>query len=1657
MVYIPQQQILTRLRRYKALNKTRLQRALSLMHPEARFCLSMVPVLLHYNHINLPGYRQGYIPHGIDLFVPNEEQSRYLHEMILPDSPPLEEPQEHAILGLYAMGSTSSLGQSDSSDVDIWVCVKANISPDGMTALQNKCRFITSYVKAQGVELNLFVTPEDRFTNFTPDSLDEENCGSAQNMFLLDEFYRSSIRLCGRYIIWYLVSTKEEQSDYGAYVDFLLKGVSGLPIDSLQHNREEIEAKGDIAPHVETLSVHPVAHYISPAFSAANAAGSNDSDVDENADVEHPAPAFVAAAAVGVPQPVHHAEPVATATPVATVTPVLAVTPVSAAAAVSAAAKQRNNSSARPVSVVDDADRAESHQVTTSAFSVPAVRTNALAESGMVQGSLCSQLSPSDFATVAGLNYVPHWRHEDLSNRSFYSAVEPHVHAVRAKTAHAETAAKTTVTAVAAEAAPVVSAVPLSVPSSAPAQEPQASAVQATATATTATTSVSSPQAVSVSAVEALPSAVATLPTVVEALPVASNGFLPNLSWEEGAKQCPMLALSLYTIRCLENMQVQSKGTEHFVEGKVSPESAAVAQATARAKKRAEILMASTVKALAEVVALEGQQQAMANASHIASTSTSASTNPSMDESRGDELSIAPVATVVADSADSESGATASTVDVVEANGVDSAAIDDILGPNDKKQISGVHILQAARSLLKNSSFRQYFPYLLATNSSTLPKVSKEASLAQAAVVAAGATSHGQSVMITDAQLLPKTTMVLPSPQNTNTGGIGNIDSIGSVGSATSAETSVTITSSTSSQLGMDVTLHVPATVLQAVDGTDGVATVDPMPEMFLKPHVSSSTWEWWDRGDLSPEHYGDNDESYFERHASEINGPAASDLGHAAPEHANIVTNVLVYADGSNSNLSWRSVHHGHKVWHVQQQTGIVGLSGGWRQEQEALLTEEPSADLEHGTGTSNSNNDNLASSAHTAPESEVEETAYPEWANGNVLSAEESLLAAQHDGWEEYKAPLQADEWFDFGSVVKSSPTEYFGSGLWLLYKAIDSPFKVVLKILLMEAYSNDYPQTKLLSSELKEYMHSHDGYSLDLDSYYLMYLKVSNYLQELQEQTKAQIQAQAKAKLPADTVATAAALTGAGAGVAAGGEGEMQAVHYDRLNLMRKCFYLKIFKGLNYKNAYYRDDYQLKRGLLDKFAKRWGWSSAFVKELESISSWKVQAVYEFNQEVYNTLLESYMALLRFSVRHGIEYAITSDDAGVLSRKLYAAFDRYPSKIPLKHTSLQHDLEERHLTFIHPSEYSLCRQGWHLYTAAPSDVALLNTKVSYIGARLSEVVTWACFNELLTARSHTYVVGDAPRAISNKIKQLSRDIQRVLGPKLVSANEQALQEAQKMRACVIVLNLEQDDTELLQKNLLDIGYGSTLCCGRQRICLVGSIDLVFINSWGELRSVAFPNGEEGVVELLATLLRIMSNSADEHESAISLLSKVEVCSYAESYQDLLKYDLEAIIRQVFNCLSEGSSSEFVFEVGRNTYIARAQGERGVVIQRNGVFGSNEFDISVLSRYGMRPEFALQVPPIVDRYASAGIVQYFFVPLQQHGHWDIYILNERNEVRIYNDYYGSRASLVNAINRFYTSQSQNRALYATRFNLPQYFVLSNDQKSLHPFTIKTI
>lgn len=109
------------------------------------------------------------------------------------------------ILGLYTMGSTSSIGQSTSSDLDIWVCVSAHMSCEARENLSSKCLLITDWAKSQGVEANFFIMDEERFRHNHSEALTGENCGSSQHLLLLDEFYRSAVRLAGKRLLWQIV------------------------------------------------------------------------------------------------------------------------------------------------------------------------------------------------------------------------------------------------------------------------------------------------------------------------------------------------------------------------------------------------------------------------------------------------------------------------------------------------------------------------------------------------------------------------------------------------------------------------------------------------------------------------------------------------------------------------------------------------------------------------------------------------------------------------------------------------------------------------------------------------------------------------------------------------------------------------------------------------------------------------------------------------------------------------------------------------------------------------------------------------------------------------------------------------------------------------------------------------------------------------------------------------------------------------------------------------------------------------------------------------------------------------------------------------------------------------------------------------------------
>ncbi|MFU0184736.1 class I adenylate cyclase, partial [Salmonella enterica] len=82
-----------------------------------------------------------------------------------------------------------------------------------------------------------------------------------------------------------------------------------------------------------------------------------------------------------------------------------------------------------------------------------------------------------------------------------------------------------------------------------------------------------------------------------------------------------------------------------------------------------------------------------------------------------------------------------------------------------------------------------------------------------------------------------------------------------------------------------------------------------------------------------------------------------------------------------------------------------------------------------------------------------------------------------------------LTPNEWLDLGGLSSLSAEEYFGASLWQLYKSIDSPYKAVLKTLLLEAYSWEYPNPRLLAKDIKQRLHDAEIVSFGLDPYCMM----------------------------------------------------------------------------------------------------------------------------------------------------------------------------------------------------------------------------------------------------------------------------------------------------------------------------------------------------------------------------------------------------------------------------------------------------------------------------------------------------------------------------------------------------------------------------------------
>jgi len=608
--------------------------------------------------------------------------------------------------------------------------------------------------------------------------------------------------------------------------------------------------------------------------------------------------------------------------------------------------------------------------------------------------------------------------------------------------------------------------------------------------------------------------------------------------------------------------------------------------------------------------------------------------------------------------------------------------------------------------------------------------------------------------------------------------------------------------------------------------------------------------------------------------------------------------------------------------------------------------------------------------------------------------------------------KGELDPDDWLDLGGFDRIPAEEYFGATLWQLYKGIDTPYKAVLKTILMEAYSWEYPNTELIALQYKKRFQEQETDAVRLDPYCLMLEKVTWYLNNIND--------------------------------------------LKRLDVVRACFYLKTEENLSKVSTHRKSAWR--RSVLMKLVSQWGWNNSQIVNLDNRKKWKVKDVSKIKDVLLETLMTSYSKLLSFARDYNIGESISAEDLGILSRKLYAAHESLPGKVDLINPQISPDLSEPNLSFIQVPEGRINPAGWYLYNCPLDNHFLLNTKQLMHAKYISKLVSWCHMNGLYVDETQLYIYNQGSDLVDKKLNQFIQDLYFVFPIYVPKASNKALSRPCEIKHLTIFLNLEKDptrhwgSTQESEDNL----EGDVFSYGEDNECLIGSIDLIYRNSWNEVRTLHF-NNNQSVVDALQTILGKMHQEASAPE-------QIDLFCYSRQFQaqisqafssklnEYIQLRLDSITQRSIQTLWAGSR-KFAFYFER-TGVSVQHLENPVDIYSH--ISNKKVSISALN---LKNTYFDKTALVIESHLSEGIIQFFFENYPNG--FNVYIANAGNEVETFHSFTGSKCDLVQYVNRFYASNNNEKNNLDARinFNLPQFYeikVSENKELVLSSFTSAT-
>ena len=278
--------------------------------------------------------------------------------------------------------------------------------------------------------------------------------------------------------------------------------------------------------------------------------------------------------------------------------------------------------------------------------------------------------------------------------------------------------------------------------------------------------------------------------------------------------------------------------------------------------------------------------------------------------------------------------------------------------------------------------------------------------------------------------------------------------------------------------------------------------------------------------------------------------------------------------------------------------------------------------------------------------------------------------------------------DEYIDLGHLIYAEEAEFFGAALWQINKALNSPFKSVLKMGLLESYLFD-PLAGLLCEEVKRRVLVQSRPLEEIDPYIMMFERAhAHYAQ--------------RGMMKEDTLMKWAFILKSG----------IEPGDIDRLLRTRP------------------EMLTAKEQVLAAIMKRWGWQGDEADDLKELFIGDPRRRLNSVGKVYRYFIDTYVRLSDYRKEHGdtLTY-ITQDDMTVLGRKLFTHFEQVPGKIAFLHRAVPVDAQKLSLLLEKTERGEL---GWALYTGNPSEVAAGLSTVQPLNhlKSLVEMAAWMVIN---------------------------------------------------------------------------------------------------------------------------------------------------------------------------------------------------------------------------------------------------------------------------------------------------------------------------------------